>query len=430
LRSQQKLAMPSACSEPCADKKMVQNYIDEHGDDEMCSAPHLTQLVECITGLDPRIASYCAQSPFFQRYNMDCVQKKSGRGGRRLHLGGAKVDQFSDGSVSLDLESLDHTARMSLEAALSASGNGHSPVGLKDSRFVFNASNMDTTPTLLLSNFAASKSAHSRRLVPYGACDVSEDPQDTGVCFEFKIPQAGHAVQCRNACKVSLRGMAPLSPSDCGAQIARHCIMQLKFKLVPPYWSTGTSSSGWSFSMELGGQVPLLQLFGVPRVPIFGDVFLSGGVHYENRVSCPHIPYKIEGFASLRLTLGVDLAVFTVDVLQLVVTVQADPPARTAARTWYTRTDPRRRRWWADGRRRRATSRPHHQAASCQVLVHVKGEIALDIVIGGFRAWVRGSYGVSNHVLSMTIGGEYYVGWGSWQGAPNLPRSLLVTTLR
>jgi len=394
LRSQQKLAMPSACSEPCAQKKMVQNYIDEHGDDEICSAPHLTQLVECITGLDPHVASHCAQSPFFQRYNMDCVQKKSGRGGRRLHVGGAKVDQLSDGTLSLDLEPLDHTARMSLEAALSASGNGDSAVGLKDSRFLFNASSMRTTPTLLLSNFAPSKSAHSRRLLPYGACDGY---QNTGVCFEFNLPG----------------------------------IMYLKFKLESPYFSTGASSSGWAFSVELAGNVPLSQLFGVPRTPLYADLFLSGGVNYLNSPSCPHIPYTFDGEASMRFSAGVDIfGLITVDAIAFTLTIGAYTPSVTGARSWRTRTDARRRReyFWSDGRRRRATWRNHHIPYSCEVSVFVKAELEMDLVATGFKVFVRGSFGLSSHVLTMTVGAEYWIGFGGWLTALSHP--LLTTTLR
>jgi len=205
--------------------------------------------------------------------------------------------------------------------------------------------------------------------------------------------------------------------------------MYLKFKLESP--STGASSSGWAFSVELAGNVPLSQLFGVPRTPLYADLFLSGGVNYLNSPSCPHIPYTFDGWASIRFSAGVDIfGLLTIDAITFTLTIGAYTPSVTRAQSWRTRTDARRRRevFWSDGRRRRVRWQNHYIAYSCEVSVFVKAELEMDLVVTGFKTWVRGSFGLSNHVLSMTIGAEYWIGFGGWQSA--LSRGLLTTTLR
>jgi len=77
LRSQEKLSMADVCSKPCAaERKAVQDHINEKGAHEMCSAPYLPNLVDCFQGLDQEVAVYCGQSRFWQNYEKDCVRNK------------------------------------------------------------------------------------------------------------------------------------------------------------------------------------------------------------------------------------------------------------------------------------------------------------------------------------------------------------------
>jgi len=430
LKTQETLCMADVCSKPCAtERKLVQDHMDEKGENEMCSAPYLTNLVDCLKDLDPYVAVWCAQSPFMQVYKRDCEQKK--QNSRRLQVSHARVEQLSDGTQSFDLGSLDYATRMHLSGALSML-NGKPSGDLKDYRFVFNASEMDRpTPNVLPNSWDEPEPEPvSRRLNRGAACDIVSTAKiaagatKIGFCFEFVIPKPASIAKCLSACSPT-NGWIPTNVDHCKAAIAGYCSMKLKFTLTPPHpvWNIGASGAlpktGWSFGVELGGSVNLLcYMFGICGGNLFGNVNFGGGIIYSMTPACPHVPFTLSGWAQLGCALGVKCGSpcswmpFSTTFGAFSMTLKLSATLKTtSAWTWHTRTDSRRRRccgFWERRRRhrrRRDTWQAHVRPGTCEVVLEAK----VDITVFSFvQINFSLTFGMSTHILKMDIGAKIH----------------------
>jgi len=160
---------------------------------------------------------------------------------------------------------------------------------------------------------------------------------------------------------------------------------------------------------------------GEPSSPFFGDVTFTGGVSYSTTHMCPHIPFYIAGFAQVQAAFGVRCCGVSINLFAISLKIGAERALVTAA-SWRTRADRRRGYDW---RRRRGVAWQHHSRAySCQVQIDAKLEVTAAAVIKG---WLKVSFGLSNHVLTMQIGLDSFglTGWSSEWG-----QNLITTTLR
>jgi len=437
LKSQEKLAMADVCSKPCAEeRKLVQNYIDKNGNHQMCSAPHLTKLLDCVTGLDPYVAIYCKQSPFANNYQRECLRNKVNS--RRLQAGHVKVEQLSDGTQSFDLGSLDHAARMHLSGALSML-NGKPSGDLKGYRFLLNSSDMDRpTPNVLLSSWDKPQ-ASTRRLglLPnvVSWCGIGAQNNKAGdpvtydatilkplqICFEIKLPkQLPFFNKCAGACYVP-KGVAPDTPSACNNLIMMYCSVKLKFTLTPP-WPSMTHhgnddppppEKGWVFGMELGGSVNLFEmLFGwiSPPTPVYGMMTFTGGISYSTASACPdrYVP-NIEGYAGLAANFGVKVCVgpmcATGEALKISLKLGAKMTHQAELKSKKQQHRRRYEGFWA-GHRRRLKWIDTFQPYICQLTIYAKLEV--DFFLGIFKGWMMLTFGVDDKVLTLQAGARAY----------------------
>lgn len=440
LKSQEKLSMADVCSKPCAaERKSVQDYIGQNGDDQMCSAPRLKNLAICIQDLDFAIAVYCGQSRFWKSYERDCVQNKGNS--RRLQVSHATVDHLSDGTKSFDLGSLDHAARMHLSSALSASLNGKSFGDLKGYRFLFNASDMDRpSHNVLLSNWDEPEPVESRRLEdatsPYTSCGFDaeydkkkgsgkiagfEYDKKTGIsapgfCFTMHVPKAASIWDCLMACPYR-PGKAPMDAKTCGKAIAKSCLIKLTFKLTTPWhiavnnFGTGDdrSDKGWVFGLELAGTYPIPKMFGVTD-PVKGDWTLTGGIFYTTENICPQIPATIQGYAGMAIAIGLKMPPRTIpDIDALAITLKLDANiVKVEEGVTRTRTDRRRGfEWpWQYTRRRRAKYKTVFVPYSCQYVFTAHLQI---MFLNVLEFWFKLVYKMVEKELTFSLGAIFYV---------------------
>jgi len=448
LKSQEKLSMADVCSKPCAaERKAVQDHINDKGAHEMCSAPYLTNLVDCFQGLDQEVAVYCGQSSFWQNYEKDCVRNKVNS--RRLQVSHAKVDHLSDGTQSFDLGSLDHAARMHLSSALSASLNGKSFGDLKGYRFLFNASDEDRpTPNVLLSNWDEPEPVESRRLymekdnppAPYSGCGEKDEKTKkpkihdatSGFCLNLHAPKAATFKQCLLACTI-FAGKPPKDSKECGKIIKKNCLLGMKFKLTTP-WHTMYKNykaknyvavanqalaavdnkdlnfgAAWVFGLELEGTFPILKFFGIGE-PLKGDWGLSGGISYTTENICPQIPFSVTGYAGMSMNLGLKTGmpgIGDIDALKMTLKLNA-AIVKVEEGIRRTRTD-RRRGWevfWDYTRRRRATYKSMFLPYSCQYVFTAHAQ--LFFIMNAIELWFKLVYKMVQKELTLTLGANFH----------------------
>jgi len=374
----------------------------------MCDAPKLKPLVKCIENLDSQIRVYCLQSKFWTNYQTECIVVDKGdvSGNRRLQQSQAKMQQLSDGTHSLDLGSLDQATRMQLAGAVSASQKDESLGDLNGYVLLYNASNMaKSSPNALLSGWesdtsadASARSLVSRRL--WGVKDCTERWKP-GYCIEFTFPKPGNPY-CARACSAG----SPMPPNRCENLIVQHCKLSLKVKVTPPYFSYWNGYSGsWTIQVELGGSIAMLEvMFGIfsPPSPLYGDATMNGGIIFNSRRSCPNVPFRIEGYASIGFAAGVNLWICRLNLFMLSLKIGAKIVVVHAWGWWY-RGD--RRRGWDWRRRRRGWWGYHYRAYRCDVQVYVR----IDIQVAVVKGWMLMQYYLFSKIMRIQLGVKVHI---------------------
>jgi len=331
------------------------------------------------------------------------------------------MQQLSDGTHSLDLGSLDHATRMQLAGAVSASQKDESLGDLNGYVLLYNASNQaKSSPNALLSGWesdtsadASGRSLVSRRL--WGVKDCTERWKP-GYCIEFTFPKPGNW-RCARACSAA----SPMPPNRCENLIVQHCKLSLKVKVTPPYFSYWNGYSGsWTIQVEVGGSIAMLEvMFGIfcPPSPLYGDATMKGGIIFNSARSCPNIPFRIEGYASIGFAAGVNLWICRLNLFSLSLKIGAKI-VKVSAWGWWYRGD--RRRGWDWRRRRRGWWGYHYRAYRCDVQVYVRIDIQVAIVKG----WMLMQYYIFSKIMRIQLGVKVHISlwftsfcrniWSSW----------------
>lgn len=174
----------------------------------------------------------------------------------------------------------------------------------------------------------------------------------------------------------------------------------------------------WTVSLELGGSIAILEvMFGIfsPPCPVSGDATLSGGIIFDSAAACPHIPFKLEGWAKIGFSGSITVVGLTIPVLEISLKVGVKITGN-AART--TRSNAARRRsccgdWF--GRRRRDHWVTHYKAAHCDVEVYAKAEMTLCAFVGCLKGWISMQYWIISKTMKIVIGADAQLGSG-WFG--------------
>ena len=174
--------------------------------------------------------------------------------------------------------------------------------------------------------------------------------------------------------------------------------------------------------MELGGSMNLLdKILKIPNPPVYGTVSCGGGIIVSSKPACPKhgIKFYIEGYAMIGIAAGVNIVIFSIDLIKIELKVGAKVKL---IRGYYSYHDvswrrrcgcgERRRGWgnWSRRRRARWQSRWHNEI--CDVIVYAK----LTITILCIRGWLLGEYYIRSKRFKLTLGIEYYEFWKLWWG--------------
>jgi hypothetical protein len=291
LRSKELFAMPDVCAASCnADVTTVKEYVKANGEEQLCGAPGLTPLRECLLGLSTSLKALCGQSPFFTRLEVNCTTS------RRLQASEAEVHTMSDGTKSMDLSTLDSEARAHLQGALAEVYHDSHLGDLQGAHLLFNKSKSDNTASDVV---VSRKGAASRRLMITSCTSYTGG----GVCIGIALPKPGQ------------------SPYWCwrdsvdGPPVTR-CTFTLKIAFEPSKrWNRGQL---WALEVTVAGSVEILQtLFGIPNPPVKGAVNGAGGIRYSATPACPNIPFSLHGWVQIGVSWGINLWICTVDLFNL-----------------------------------------------------------------------------------------------------------------